>query len=219
MDRQATRLVRTAMVLAGAGLGLVLAGPAGAHVEVSAEGAEPGDRDVVLIFTGQSESDTAGVVSLRVVLPDGIAAGEVSLVDAPPGWQLGVDEDPAGFTVAGPELPVGEAATVSVRVAQLPADAAVLEFRSLQTYADGRVDRFIDLAEQGDNRQFPAPLLNLAPTATPTGAAAADSGAGPAAASPGGGAGWWPLVLVAAAAATVAVLVLVRQRRGTEAGQ
>jgi uncharacterized protein YcnI len=168
MPVRARRLFGQAVVAAiVAGLGLLLATPAGAHVEVSADNPQAGARDVTLTFVGAAESDSAGIVSERVVLPDGMSAEGVSLVDAPQGWELTTDSDPEGFTVAGPALPVGQDATFVVIVAQLPTDATTLAFRTVETYSDGTVARWIEIPREGEEPEFPAPTLTLSPAETP----------------------------------------------------
>ena len=74
----------TISALAGVGV-LALAGPALAHVEVSANKTTAGATDVTLTFSGEAENDAAGIKSERVVLPAGIAPADVSLVKAPAG--------------------------------------------------------------------------------------------------------------------------------------
>src|SRR6266540_6491838 len=62
------------------------AGVASAHVEVKADKAQAGATDVTVSFDAEAESTSAGVVSLRVVLPSGIAPTDVTYVSGPPGW-------------------------------------------------------------------------------------------------------------------------------------
>jgi uncharacterized protein YcnI len=221
-----------AVVLAAVtGMGLVLAAPAGAHVAVSADNPQAGARDVTLTFVGEAESDSAGIVSERVVLPDGITAADVSLVEAPPGWELTADSDPEGFTVAGPALPVGADATFQVMVAQLPTDATTLAFRTVETYSDGTVARWIEIAQDGDEPEFPAPTLTLSPAETPASPSLPAATLSPtpptatasAAATPNGRAApvdteparlwpWW-IAAAAVAAVTVGAVLLARRRR------
>ncbi|MER6011938.1 hypothetical protein [Streptomyces bluensis] len=64
---------------------LALAAPAAAHVEVEADTPQALAEDVTLTFLSEAESDTAGFTELRVVLPEGIAAEDVTLDEAPKG--------------------------------------------------------------------------------------------------------------------------------------
>jgi Domain of unkown function (DUF1775) len=168
--------VRVMMV--GAAAALAVAGPAGpalAHVEVSADKNRAGATDVTLTFTGEAENPHAGIRLERVVLPEGIAPADVTLVEAPAGWSFTRTSD--GFTVGGKALKVGTDAVWSVRVARLPADATRLSFKTLETYGDGQIVRWIEIQEPGQPEpDNPAPLLTLEPAAP---AAASPSGAAP----------------------------------------
>ena len=138
--------------------------PAAAHVEVSADKAQAGARDVSVSFIAEAESATAGIVSLRVVLPAGIVPTDVTWLSGPPGWALTPAAD--GYTVGGPALPVSADAAYRVKIAELPTDATPVAFKTLQTYSDGHVDRWIEIPQPGDPEPpHPAPVLSLAPAA------------------------------------------------------
>ncbi|WP_433044417.1 DUF1775 domain-containing protein [Dactylosporangium sp. CS-033363] len=143
----------SAAVLAGTAL------PASAHVAVKADKAQAGATDVTITFSAEAESSKAGIASVKVALPAGIAPADVSLASGPSGWALAADAD--GFTVSGTALATKKDAEYAVKVAKLPADATELAFKTLVTYTDGKVDRWIDAAGT-DN---PAPVLKLAPAA------------------------------------------------------
>ncbi|MFE4603687.1 DUF1775 domain-containing protein [Kitasatospora indigofera] len=163
--RSTARAVTGAALVAGA-LALA-AGPAFAHVEVEAENAQALATGVTVSFNAEAESTTAGVTSLRVVLPAGIAPADVTLAQGPDGWTLTPAED--GYTVSGPAVTPGKDVAYKVTVRQLP-DAKELAFKTLQTYSDGRVDRWIELPQNGAKPDKPAPVLQLkaaAPGATP----------------------------------------------------
>jgi hypothetical protein len=157
---------------------LGLAGPALAHVEVSADKTTAGAQDVTLTFNGEGENPKAGIQSERVVLPQGIAPASVTLVKAPAGWTFTANAD--GFTVAGKAIKPSENAVWKVKIAKLPDGQTRLSFKTLETYADGEVSRWIELQEPGqDEPDNPAPLLTLKPgpstapaTATATASAA-----------------------------------------------
>jgi hypothetical protein len=85
MAFKARMLVAVSAGVLGAAL---TAGPAFAHVEVEADKTQAGARDVTLTFNGEAESATAGIRSERIVLPAGVAPGDVSLVKAPRGWKF-----------------------------------------------------------------------------------------------------------------------------------
>jgi uncharacterized protein YcnI len=179
----------TAVALAAT---IATAGTAFAHTEVEAEGARALDQNVALTFTAESESGSAGISALEVILPEGITPQDVTYKDGPEGWKFAATS--RGYTVSGPKLAVGEDAEYVVSVRQLP-DAEELVFKTLQTYSDGQVDRWIELEEESDGdghgHGHPAPRLALkaaapgakavspSPTAEPsTPAQASGTGAG-----------------------------------------
>ncbi|MFJ9034491.1 DUF1775 domain-containing protein [Streptomyces sp. NPDC102274] len=138
-----------------------LAVPASAHVEVEAEGASALAENVTLDFNAETESDKAGITKLEVILPEGITPADVTYKDGPAGWELAVTE--RGYTVGGPAVAIGEDAAYAVTVRQLP-DAESLAFKALQTYSDGRVDRWIELEKPAEGGHgSTAPVLELAP--------------------------------------------------------
>lgn len=178
----ARRLTITTAATAAA---LVLTtGPAAAHVEVESERAQALAENVEVSFDAESESSTAGITQIRVVLPAGIAPADVAYGEGPKGWKFTANDD--GYTVKGPAVKAGANAEYSVVVKQLP-DASELAFKTLQTYSDGRTDRWIELDESGEQ---PAPVLKLkaaaagAKSASPTPSETASESASPSAEEP-----------------------------------
>ncbi|MFB6781334.1 DUF1775 domain-containing protein [Streptomyces sp. NPDC056352] len=137
---------------------LALAGPASAHAEVEADTGQALAENVTLSFVSEAESGSAGFTEMRVVLPEGIAPGDVTLVKAPKGWKFTATND--GYTVGGPKLAVGTDAEYKVKVRQLP-DAKELAFKTVETYSDGKVSRWIELPSGGAEPEQPAPVLKL----------------------------------------------------------
>lgn len=212
MDGRRRGRVLLVSVLAVASL--AIAGPARAHVSVSADRPEAGAAGVTLTFSAESESGSAGISSLRVVLPAGIRPDQVSWVSGPAGWAL--TPGPDGYTVGGPPLPVGADATYVVRIAQLPAGAASLPFKTLQGYADGRVDRWIEVPVAGQPEpENPAPVLLLRPAQTPAAITVAPVPATPGTSAPAaapassGGSSRWSLVGAVVALLALGATVLV----------
>ncbi|WP_210577139.1 DUF1775 domain-containing protein [Streptomyces sp. GESEQ-4] len=164
------RTARRLTLAAGATTALLLltAAPAAAHVEVESDNAQALAENVELAFVAESESATAGITELRVVLPKGIAPTDVTYGEGPKGWKFSATDD--GYTVKGPAVKTGEDAEYSVVVRQLP-DAKELAFKTLQTYSDGKIDRWIELSESsGGGHGNEAPVLELkaaAPGAKP----------------------------------------------------
>ncbi|QES59327.1 hypothetical protein DEJ51_31455 [Streptomyces venezuelae] len=138
-------------------LGLA-AGPAVAHAGVTASDPRALAENVTLSFTSEAESDTAGIAELRVVLPQGIAPDAVALKDAPEEWKLTATPD--GYAIGGPALATGTDAEYSITVRQLP-DAKSLAFKTLETYGDGKVSRWIEVPAGGEKVDNPAPVLEL----------------------------------------------------------
>ncbi|MFG2335366.1 DUF1775 domain-containing protein [Streptomyces yangpuensis] len=143
------------------------AGPAAAHAGVTASDPRALAENVTLSFTSEAESDSAGIAELRVVLPKGIAPDAVTLKDAPEGWKLTATPD--GYSIGGTALATGTDAEYSITVRQLP-DEKSLVFKTLETYGDGKVSRWIEVPKGGEKVDNPAPVLELkaaAPGAEP----------------------------------------------------
>ncbi|MFC8076820.1 DUF1775 domain-containing protein [Streptomyces sp. NPDC057307] len=164
-------------------------GPAAAHAEVTASDSRALAENVTLSFVSEAESDAAGIKELRIVLPKGIAPGTVALKEAPKGWKLAATAD--GYTVSGTALAAGTDAEHSITVRQLP-DAKSLAFKTVETYGDGKISRWIEVPGDGQQVENPAPVLELkkaapgaeliAPSPSPepsTGAPSSSAAAGP----------------------------------------
>ncbi|MGK5171918.1 DUF1775 domain-containing protein [Geodermatophilus sp. CPCC 205761] len=161
-SRPAVRRLLTTALLAAVVLGAGT-GTASAHVEVSAPGATAGTGPVTVTFTAESES-AAGIAAMRTQLPPGIAPPQVTLASGPAGWVL--TPTPDGFEVGGPPLPPGSDAEYAVTVAALPAGVTELAFPTVQRYADGGEDAWIEQAAPGaPEPEQPAPVLTVAPGA------------------------------------------------------
>lgn len=181
------RTVRRCAVVATAAItaSLVLASPASAHVEVESEGARALAENITLSFNAETESASAGITKLEVFLPKGITPADVTYEKGPEGWKFATTEE--GYTVSGPAVAVGKDAAYSVVVRQLP-DAKSLAFKTLQSYDDGRVDRWIELEKStGGGHGQSAPVLELqeaAPGAEPLAPSPSAASSAPATPSP-----------------------------------
>ncbi|MFI7519576.1 DUF1775 domain-containing protein [Micromonospora globbae] len=162
MKRRYFALAATA--LASAVAVLTTGSPAWAHTGVTISPARAGASNAVVTVNAEAESDSAGVTSVQVFLPNGITAQDVTLMKGPKGWKLsssGVDN----YTIAGPAVPVGTDAEHQVRVRQLP-NAPQVSFKILQKYSDGRVDRWIEVPSAANPEPAnPAPTVKLAAAA------------------------------------------------------
>ncbi|CAM5292874.1 DUF1775 domain-containing protein [Streptomyces aurantiogriseus] len=237
LSRAARRL--TVAAAAATTAVLLTAVPAAAHVEVESANAQALAENVEITFVAESESATAGITQLRVVLPKGITPADVVYGKGPAGWKFTADAE--GYVVKGPAVKVGENAEHSIVVRQLP-DAKELAFKTLQTYSDGKVDRWIELGESGGDGHGhgnEAPVLKLkaaAPGAKPATSSPSPSASPSAAATPaaeetaavssspqaattekededgGLSAGAWTGIVAAVLVAGAAVVLLVRRR-------
>ncbi|MCM2387004.1 DUF1775 domain-containing protein [Streptomyces albipurpureus] len=140
------------------GTALAVATPASAHAGVTASDARGLAKNVTLTFTSEAESKSAGLAMLQVVLPEGISPGTVSLKKGPEGWRLAQAQ--GGFTISGKPLPTGEKAVYSIVVKQLP-DAESLVFKTVETYSDGKLARWVEEPKDGKKPENPAPVLKL----------------------------------------------------------
>jgi uncharacterized protein YcnI len=211
-----------------------LAGPAFAHVEVSADKTQAGATDVTLTFNGEAENPKAGIQSERVVLPTGIAPADVTLVRAPAGWKFTSAAD--GFTVGGKALKIGTDAVWKVKIAKLPDGQTRLSFKTLETYGNGDISRWIEIQQPGqDEPDNPAPLLTLKPGAatstsapsetassapvaepSPTAAPLTAQAQPPATKASSSSSTWWIWVVVVALVVVAGGLFVLRRRRGSD---
>jgi uncharacterized protein YcnI len=233
VHKTVTRSV-TAMAALAAATAAVLgwAAPAWAHVEVSADKPQAGATNVTVTFNGEAESDSAGIRSERVVLPAGITPDQVRLGKAPSGWTFTRASD--GFTIGGKALKVGQDARFSVVIAQLPAGATELAFKTVETYGDAKVSRWIEIPQPGQPEpDNPAPVLKLKAAAQPAPTTAAPTTAAPATAAPTTGAPtstssptadedsgsrtglWVAVIAIVVVVAAAAVAFALRRRRAS----
>lgn len=181
-----------------AALALSGAGVASAHVTVNPPDATAGSY-AKLTFRVPTESDTASTVSVQVSLPTDHPFASVSLQPVP-GWTAStttVTFDPplatgrfdlteaiSSVTWAaddGSGVKPGEFQEFSISVGPVP-DVAALTFPATQTYSDGSVVHWDEVAADGQDRHdldHPAPLLTIAAAAQPGASGASASDASP----------------------------------------
>ncbi|MGW7822379.1 YcnI family copper-binding membrane protein [Streptomyces puniciscabiei] len=181
---------------------LLAAGAASAHVTVHPESYAKGATDGVLTFRVPNEEDSASTTKVQVFLPTDHPVLGV-LVHPQDGWTAKVTttklktpvktddgtitEAASEITFSGGRIAAGQYEDFNVAFGQLPDDTGQLVFKTLQTYSDGKVVRWIEEPTGGDEPENPAPVLKLtagdasgapasAKTATATtGAKAADA--------------------------------------------
>lgn len=150
----------SAMVLSVGFAWAALAAPAWAHVKVEANPSQAGAAKAQLTFRAAAESKTAGIIKLEFLADPAIPRDLVALVGGPVGWKVRPG-DFGGFIVEGAALPIGDDAKVTLEARQLP-QARRIVFKVLQTYSDGRIDRWTDLpAADGKEPDHPVAILEL----------------------------------------------------------
>ncbi|MGK5442241.1 YcnI family copper-binding membrane protein [Micromonospora sp. URMC 105] len=157
---------------------LGFAGPASAHVTVNPKEATQGSYGR-FAFRVPNESDTASTTKVEVVLPENAPVGSVSTMPVP-GWTVAVEKrkvDPP-IEVHGSQLTeavskltwtaTGDAAVKPGQFQEFPVSMGPLPqvdrmvFKSLQTYSDGNVVRWIEEPTPGgEEPEHPAPVLTL----------------------------------------------------------
>nr|WSY50272.1 YcnI family protein [Streptomyces sp. NBC_00886] len=174
--RTTLRRAGTVAALASAGV-LAAAGIASAHVTVHPESYAKGATDGVLTFRVPNEEDKAGTTKVQVYLPTDHPVLGV-LVTPQNGWtakvttsklKTPVKTDDGTITDAvseitwtGGRIAAGQYEDFNVAFGQLPDDTDQLTFKTLQTYSDGDVVRWIEEAAAGDGEpENPAPVLKL----------------------------------------------------------
>jgi hypothetical protein len=218
--------VRTAV---GAVLGLaavlLFASPAWAHTEIEIDNPQGGATNVTMTVNAEAENDSAGIRSVQMQLPAGITPAQVTLSSGPAGWTLAPDA--TGFTVSGAPLPVKTDAKFVVKLAQLPPAGGILTFKTLVTYTDGKVDRWVEEpTTDNPSPKEPAPQVSVKPgvvvappSGTPSPTAPATTTAASAAATPKSsdstGTVWLIVVALVVLAALVAGGLLWRRRGAT----
>jgi uncharacterized protein YcnI len=160
---------------------------ASAHVTVSSPDAKPGGY-AKLIFRVPTESDTAATTKLVVSLPkdrpftsvrpqvmDGwtavkttekltspVKVGDVTLTEA---------ITSVTWTATAGGVPVGGFDEFSLSVGKLPDGVDSLSFPAVQTYSDGEVVKWEEIAKDGAAEpEHPAPSLKLTAAVTPVAA-------------------------------------------------
>ncbi|MEH1165395.1 YcnI family protein [Micromonospora sp. CPCC 205539] len=171
---------------------LGFAGPASAHVTVNPKEAVQGGYARVA-FRVPNESDSTSTTKVEVVLPEESPIGSVSTMPVP-GWTLAVEKRKVNppIEVHGSQLTeavakltwtaTGDAAVKPGQFQEFPVSLGPLPkvdsmvFKTLQTYSDGNIVRWIDPPAAGTEPEHPAPVLTLtaaAPSASAAPAAAA----------------------------------------------
>jgi uncharacterized protein YcnI len=175
--RAAAIAAASALVLAGA------AGSASAHVTISSPDAKPGGY-AKLVFRVPSESDKASTTKLVVSLPKDHPFASVG-AQVKNGWKVEKTTEKLATPVKVGDVTLSEAITsvtwtataggvppndfdeFSLSVGRLPEGVAALDFPAVQTYSDGEVVKWEEIAKDGAAEpEHPAPALKLAAAVT-----------------------------------------------------
>jgi hypothetical protein len=157
---------RTLFVSTAALFGVLLvAGPAWAHSEF--DPGEAGTGNVVALeLSVENEQADAGTTQVQLFFPEGVP---VTLVDLPAvaGWSTTIDGGAIGSPVTSvtwsrPTASPDENPLLPLTIGPMPADPVRLQFKALQTYANGDVDRWIeDWPAGAPEPDHPAPVLEV----------------------------------------------------------
>ncbi|MFE4513264.1 YcnI family protein [Kitasatospora sp. NPDC056783] len=168
-----------AVALTAAASVVALAGPAFAHVTVNPGAAAQGGYTAV-DFRVPNESDTASTVKLEVNLPLDHPLASVRTLPLP-GWTAAVEKAKLDKPIkvhgndvteavskitwtadAGAKIAPGQFQEFRVSLGPLPTDTDNLVFKTLQTYDNGDISRWIDETKDGQPEPAkPAPVLKL----------------------------------------------------------
>ena len=186
MLRAGAIVAASALVVIGA------ASSASAHVTVSSPDAKPGGY-AKLVFRVPTESDNTSTTKLVVSLS---ADHPFASVGAQPkdGWKVEKKEEKLPATVKVGDVTLTKAITTvtwtataggippndfdefSLSVGKLPDTVDSLSFPAVQTYSDGEVVKWADVAkDSAAEPEHPAPTLKLAAAITPVAAVTTDS--------------------------------------------
>ncbi|WP_241255995.1 YcnI family copper-binding membrane protein, partial [Candidatus Protofrankia californiensis] len=154
--------------------------PASAHVTVQPKSATAGSYTTVS-FKVPTERDDASTTKLEVQFPADTPISSVS-IEPHPGWSYEVAKTKLAQPIKSDDgsiseviaqitwiasstdtaIKPGEFAVFNVSAGPLPDKAGTLAFKTLQTYSNGEVVRWIDVAQPGQNQpEHPAPVLTL----------------------------------------------------------
>lgn len=181
-------VLRAAAVTAASALVFVgAANSASAHVTVSSPDAKPGGY-AKLVFRVPSESDTAGTTKLVVSLPKDRPFSSVG-AQVKDGWKVvkTTEKLPAPikvgdvtlteaittvtWTAAAGGVPPNDFDEFALSVGRIPEGVDTLNFPAVQTYSDGEVVKWDQIAKDGaDKPEHPAPSLKLTTAITPVAA-------------------------------------------------
>jgi uncharacterized protein YcnI len=173
MNRTPARLCAALITIALVGL----AGAASAHISVSSTDAAQGGFGKA-VFRVPNESDTASTTKLVVTLPEEAPFAFVT-AQAKPGWKVVVKKEKLAsptkvgdfelteavrtvtWTTAGKGIAPSQFDEFAISAGPFPDDESI-SFAAEQTYSDGEVASWDQIAEGEKEPEHPAPILTLA---------------------------------------------------------
>ncbi|GAA1549966.1 YcnI family protein [Kribbella lupini] len=183
--RAAAIAAASALVLVGA------ANSASAHVGVSSPDAKPGGY-AKLVFRVPTESDTASTTKLVVSLPKDHPFASVG-AQVKDGWKVVKTTETlpspvkvgdvtltkaittVTWTATGAGVPANDFDEFALSVGRIPEGVDALNFPTEQTYSDGEVVKWAEIAKSDtDKPEHPAPSLKLTAAITPVAATTDD---------------------------------------------
>jgi hypothetical protein len=168
------RLRLASVVASGLLLGLVVAGPAWAHSGFDPS-TVPAASATSVILSVENERSDAGTVKVQLHFPDD---ARVVLAERPvaTGWNVEILGGEVGEPVTDvvwsrPSAAPGDDPALSITLGPFPDGAGRLQFKVLQTYSSGDVDRWIqDWPAGAPEPDRPGPVLEVTGPAPTTSA-------------------------------------------------
>jgi periplasmic copper chaperone A len=142
---------------------VVAAAPAAAHNEWEPSTAAPGSVVDLTLFVAGEQPD-AGTTTVELFFPAPIT---VAALPAVPGWTATLMDGQVGGPASGVTWTGGPTpgdVELPIRLGPLPSEPGRLQFKTVQTYDNGAVDRWIDEWPEGaPEPPAPGPVLDLVP--------------------------------------------------------
>jgi uncharacterized protein YcnI len=217
-------LLRIVGIFLLTGVAALLTSPSAiAHVNAVIDGGVPGETGLITLRV-PAESDKPPTTKVEVRIPDDI---QIRTVRAQPvaGWRIDIkkkktnppmyrdDGTPVDevvssvtWTATGPGITTGQFDDFVLEAGPLP-DIETLTLPTMQTFADGTTDAWVEPAPEGSDPEFPVPTVTLgASSNSATGAGAMTSVIA------------WTALGFAVIAVALGVFAIDRARRSTDAG-
>jgi periplasmic copper chaperone A len=149
--------------VAAAAVLVVAAAPAAAHNEWEPSTAAPGSVVDLTLFVAGEQPD-AGTTTVELFFPAPIT---VAALPAVPGWTATLMDGQVGGPASGVTWTGGPTpgdVELPIRLGPLPSEPGRLQFKTVQTYDNGTVHRWIDEWPEGaPEPPAPGPVLDLVP--------------------------------------------------------